>query len=175
MDRSAARGHAARMFTSVDGLPVHVLLIHLVVVLVPASALLLVAQAWSPVVRRWAGVLGPLSALAALVLVPITASSGQWLKDQLRPTPLIERHADLGERLWPWVLAVFVLSVAVYLLGRRGDAAGAALPPTAGAVGVQVLVAVLATAVAVGAMWQTYRVGDSGARAVWTGTVPGLS
>ena len=165
------------MFTHVDGLPVHVLLIHLVVVLVPVSALLLVAQAWSPVVRRWAGVLGPLSALAALVMVPVTASSGQWLKDQLRPAPLIERHADLGERLWPWVLGMFVMSVAVFLLGRRGDEARQAivLPPTQGSAPVQVLVAVLATAVAIGAVVQTYRVGDSGARAVWTGTVPGLS
>ena len=159
--------------TQINGLPAHVLLIHLVVVLVPTAALLLVAQAWSPVARRWAGVLGPLLCLGALVLVPITTSSGEWLQDQLPRTPLIERHADLGNSLLPWVAGMFVLSAAVWLLGRRPEEARQTLvlPPTHGSAKVQVLVAVLATAVAAGTLVQVYRVGDSGAKAVWTGTV----
>ena len=157
----------------IHGLPAHVLLIHLVVVLVPVAALLLVAQSWSRVVRRWAGIGGPLLCLAALVMVPVTMSAGRWLQQRLRPTPLIQRHAHLGRQLLPWVAAMFVLSCAVWLLSRRTAAASRpiALEPTAGLARVQVLVAVLATVAAAGSLVQTYRIGDSGAQAVWHGVV----
>ena len=159
------------MPNQIDGLPAHVLLVHLVVVLVPVASLLLVAQAWSPVARRWAGIGGPLLALAALVVVPVTASAGEWLERRLPRQPLVQRHAQLGDQLLPYVIAVFVLSVVVYLLGRRTAEAQRTLvlPPTAGLARVQLLVAVLATAAAVGSVVQVYRIGDSGARAVWTG------
>lgn len=174
MDSSAATGDAGAMPTQINGLPAHVLLIHLVIVLVPVAALLMVAQAWSPAIRRWAGVLGPLLSFGALVLVPVTTNAGSWLKHRLRPTPLIQRHADLGKQLLPWVAAVFVLSLAVWLLGRRGTEARRwiAVRPMQGSARVRVLVAVLATVVAVGTLVQVYRIGDSGAKAVWTGTVP---
>jgi hypothetical protein len=164
------------MPTQINGVPAHVLLIHLVVVLVPLAALLLIAQAWSPAVRRWAGALGPLTAFAALVLVPVTASAGEWLQGALRRngvrSPLIDKHADLGGQLLPWVAGMFLLSVAVWLLGRGEEARRAiVLPPTQGSARVQLLVAVLATVVAVGSLVQVFRVGDSGAKAVWSGTV----
>jgi hypothetical protein len=165
------------MPTQINGLPAHVLLIHLVVVLVPVAALLLVAQAWSRPVRRWAGVGGPLLCLGALVMVPVTTNAGKWFQNHLpaalRNSPAVQRHAHLGGQLLPFVIAMFVLSVAVWVLGRRTAEATepVVLPPTAGVVWLQVLVAVAATAVAVGALVQTYRIGDSGAQAVWKGSV----
>jgi hypothetical protein len=161
------------MPTVINGIPAHVLLIHVVVVLVPVSALLLIAQAWSKPARRWAGIGGPLLCLGALVMVPVTVSAGEWLQDRLRPAPLITKHAELGDQLLPWVIAMFVMSVVVWLLGRRPEEAREAivLPPTAGIAKVQVLVAVLATVAAVGSMVQTYRIGDSGAQAVWQGSI----
>ncbi|MBK5307279.1 MAG: hypothetical protein JJD92_11385 [Frankiaceae bacterium] len=165
------------MPTQINGLPAHVLLIHAVVILVPVAALVLVGQAWSQRVRRWAGALGPLLCLGALVLVPITTSTGEWLRDHLNPqlaaSEPVRKHADLGGQLLPWVIAMFVLSVAVWYLGRRtpeGDET-VVLPSAGGAVAVQVVVAVLATVAAVGAVVQTARIGDSGAQAVWKGTV----
>jgi hypothetical protein len=161
------------MPTLINGVPAHVLLIHAVVVLVPVSALLLVAQAWSRPARRWAGIGGPVLCLVALVMVPVTTQAGEWLRDHLPATPLIRRHAELGDQLLPWVLAMFVLSVVVWLLGRRPEEARrpVVLEPTAGMAKVQLLVAVLATVAAVGSVVQTYRIGDSGAQAVWQGTV----
>jgi hypothetical protein len=161
------------MPTVINGIPAHVLLIHVVVVLVPVSALLLVAQAWSRAIRRWAGIGGPLLCLAALVMVPVTAKAGQWLRDHLRPTPLIKQHAELGGHLLPWVIAMFAMSVLVWLLGRRPQEARqpVVLAPTAGIAKVQVLVAALATVAALGSVVQTSRIGDSGAKAVWQGTV----
>ena len=157
----------------VNGLPVHVLLVHLVVVLVPVAALLLIGQAWSLPVRRWAGPLGPLLCLGALVLVPLTTSSGNWLQDRLRPAPLIQEHADLGTTLLPWVAGMLVLSIVVFVLGRSRPEAEqpVVLPPTAGVARVQLVVAVLATVVALVAVVQTFRIGESGARAVWEGSV----
>jgi hypothetical protein len=113
--------------------------------------------------------------LAALIVVPITTHAGYWLRDHLRvTTPLIQRHAHLGRQLLPWVAAMFVLSVAVWLLGRRPAEAEKPIvlqPAAVGSAKVQLLVAVLATVVAVGSMVQTIRIGDSGAQAVWKGTV----
>jgi len=151
-----------------NGLPTHVLLVHAVVVLVPAAALAVVAAAWSAPLRRRLGVLTPALALGALVLVPITANAGQWLQKQLPDSPLIRKHADRGEQLWPWVLALFLLAVAGYVLSRRAEAGAGQAPALPS--WIPVLVAVLATVAAVGATVQTARIGDSGARAVWEGT-----
>jgi hypothetical protein len=165
------------MPTEIHGLPTHVLLIHLVVVLVPVAALVLIAQAWSRPVRRWAGVGGPLLCLGALVMVPITTNAGYWLRNHIAPqlaaSAAVKRHAHLGAQLLPLVAAMFVLSIVVWWLGRRTPepAPRTTLPPTTGTAWVQVLVSVLATVVAAGALVQTVRIGDSGAQAVWTGTV----
>jgi hypothetical protein len=155
---------------TVNGLPTHVLLIHAVVVLVPTAALAVIAAAWSASLRRRLGLLTPALALGALVLVPITANAGQWLQKQVPggfEDTLILKHADRGEHLWPWVLALFLLAAAGHLLARRAETAG---PAPAGPGWLPVLVAVLATVAAVGATVQTARIGDSGARAVWEGT-----
>ena len=169
------------MPTQINGLPAHVLLIHVVVVLVPAAALLLIGQAWSRSLRRWAGVLGPLLCLGALVMVPITTNAGKWLRDHLNPelvaTAPVRRHIQLGGELLPWVIAMFVLSIVVFGLHRwtrdaaepvdREPAAGTTTVPAV----VRVAVALLATVAAAGAIVQTVRIGDSGAQAVWKGSV----
>ncbi|MCW2571805.1 MAG: hypothetical protein JWO88_1863 [Frankiales bacterium] len=165
------------MPTQIHGLPTHVLLIHLVVVLVPVAALVLIAQAWSRPVRRWAGVGGPLLCLGALVMVPITTNAGYWLRNHLSPqlaaSAAVKRHAHLGAQLLPFVAGMFVLSDAVFWLGRRPPepARRTSFAPSAGTAWVHVLVAVVATVVAIGALVQTVRIGDSGAQAVWKGTV----
>ena len=159
------------MFTQVNGLPVHVLVVHLVVVLVPVAALLAIAQAWSPAIRRWAGPLGPLLCLGALVMVPVATNAGEWLKDRLPRNARIERHADLGEQLWPFVLALFVLSVAGWWLDRRQSPDAELVGTTRGSAPLQLIVAVLVTVVGLGTVAQVVRIGDSGAQAVWKGVV----
>ena len=156
------------MPTQINGLPAHVLLVHAVVILVPVAALLLVAQSWSRAVRRWAGLGGPLLCLAALVMVPITTNAGEWLRDhlpkELAASELVKKHTELGDGLLPWVAAMFVLSAAVWWLGRRSG-------PTSPTPTMQLAVAVLATVTAVGSIYTTVRIGDSGAQAVWKGSV----
>jgi len=151
----------------IDGLPTHVLLVHAVVVLVPMAAVAVIASAWSDSLRRRLGVLTPLLAFGVLVLTPLTANAGEWLRDtrKLGELEAVRKHADLGNRLWPWVLGLFLLAVLGYVLARRAEAADVTTtgPPRS----LTLLVAAVATVVAVGAMVQTFRVGESGSRAVW--------
>lgn len=150
------------MFDVVAGLPLHPLVVHAAVVLVPVAAIVVaVAGVW-PRFRRWAGYLPAALGLAALVVVPIATQSGEALEQRLGEPPYIERHADLGEALIPWVVALAVTGgvvTALELLRRRGRLLHR---------GVVVVVAVTAVAVGIGAVVQTVLVGHSGATAVWS-------
>lgn len=159
--------------TVVNGLPAHVLLVHIVVVLVPLTALALVVCAVWPRARRRAGIALPILALVTLVSVPLTAHAGEWLEHHVDSDPLVRRHADMGDHLLPWAIGLFLLATAVWWTGRRGRAAGT---PAAGSTGhlasaarnpVWVAAALLALAVGVGSTLEVYRIGDSGAQAAW--------
>jgi len=161
----------------IGGLPAHILLVHVVIVLVPLAALMLVASALWPAARAKLGFLTPAVALVALVFVPITTHAGHWLQDHLRgnighTNPLILHHVALAHELLPWVLGIFVMSSAVWLLGRRFELGWRrgrrSLPVWATAV-----VALLSVVVAVGGVVQLYRVGEAGSHAVWSGTTTG--
>ncbi|MFF9062662.1 hypothetical protein ACF09K_28810 [Streptomyces sp. NPDC014882] len=145
------------METTINGVPAHPLWVHAVVVLVPLSALALVLCAAWPVVMRRAGIGLPLLALAALVSVPLATDAGEWLAEQVPETAAVERHTEMGDDLLPWVVAIFVLAVLLWLLhggllrrflpsgaggadradradgaGRAGGATGPGGVPTAG-------------------------------------------
>jgi hypothetical protein len=145
----------------INGVPAHVLSVHIVVVLIPLTALALVLCAiWPSVMRRF-GVVLPALALVALGSVPVTTQAGEWLEEHVRRTALVNKHTELGDGLLPWALGLFVMAVAVWWAYRRTTGTGTvSLPLRAGAV-------VLSLAVAVGASVQVYRIGDSGAKAAW--------
>ncbi|MCX4884483.1 MULTISPECIES: DUF2231 domain-containing protein [unclassified Streptomyces] len=148
----------------VNGLPVHVLLVHFVVVLVPLTALALVVGAlWPPAARRM-GLVLPLLALVTLASVPLTTQAGEWLERHVSGNALIRRHAELGDGLLPWALGLFVLAAAVWWTTRRTpeQQAGARSASV-----VRITAAVLSVAVAAGAVVDVYRIGDSGAKAAW--------
>jgi hypothetical protein len=197
--------------TQINGLPAHVLLIHLVIAAVPLAALLVVLHAVWPAARRRLGILTPLVALAALVFVPITTHAGNWFKHYLissgRATGAwkdrIIKHANLGGTFLWFVIALFVVAVAVWLVGRRydygvlpdrraqngprsepsGNGSGTTMTAvrtqprsatrTALPTWASALIAVVAVVVAVINVIQLYRVGDAGAQAVWHGSVSG--
>ncbi|MFD1661664.1 DUF2231 domain-containing protein [Streptomyces caeni] len=172
----------------INGLPGHPLFVHGAVVLVPLTALALVLCAVWPAMARRLGWMLPVLGLVALALVVLTTESGEWLEERVKETPLVEAHAEMGEGLTPWVIALVVLAVVVWWLGRaarrRPDGEDAVGSPTGGgptggrasttarmaaSVPVRVVVLVLALVVSVGAVVQAYRIGDSGAKAVWEG------
>ncbi len=152
----------------INGLPAHVLLIHLVVIGVPVAALLTVLSAVWPAARIRLGVLTPVIAFLALATVPITTRAGEWLQARVFhgfSNPLIVRHAAIGRELLPWALALFVLAVLGWGLPSVAKRSGRA---ALGSAGIKVVVGVLAVAVAAVSLVQVYRIGDAGAKASWS-------
>lgn len=155
--------------TTVNGLPAHPILIHFVVVLVLISAILLIVAVCWPAARVRLGLAPAVVALLTLVLVPITTDAGQWLKDQLPPDPLIDAHAELGERMLLWSIGVFVLAAIWWIIHSKRFKQWRADRPSAQVWKVIVVaVAVVSVLVAAGSMVQVYRIGESGAKAVWS-------
>ena len=153
----------------VNGLPVHVLIVHAVVIFVPLAAVsLLVAAAW-PAARRRLGLLPAATAAVALALVPIATEAGEWLEARLPPAPLIQQHTALGDDLLPWSIAVFVLAALLWLYDRFRSRVVGRIPPGVVRVIPWVLL-VLSIAAAVGSLITVVLIGESGARAVWQGS-----
>ncbi|RJK98110.1 DUF2231 domain-containing protein [Vallicoccus soli] len=152
------------MFDLVAGLPVHVLVVHLVVVGVPAAVLVSLAAAGAVLARpgawRWLVPAALAVDAAVLVLAWVAAESGEALQVRLaalgNTLPEIQAHADLGETLQWYVLAL--LAAVALLAVLRGRAAR----PAVLAAAALVLVAGVASGV------QVVRVGHSGATATWS-------
>ncbi|MCL2553773.1 MAG: hypothetical protein FWE75_16685, partial [Actinomycetia bacterium] len=105
--------------TVINGLPAHVLFVHFVVVLVPLTALAVVAGAARPRWARRMGLIRPVTALVTLAMVPVTTHAGEWLEKRSGDSPLLQRHTELGDGLLPWATALFLTATAVWWTGRR--------------------------------------------------------
>jgi len=154
------------MLNEVNGLPTHILLVHAVVVLIPLAPLLPVLAAVWPAARRRLGVITPLVALVALVVVPLTTEAGEWLLARVRQTPLIEDHVRLGDTMLWFAIGLFVVALIAWGL-PTAVVKSTGRPP---APWVGVVIAVLAVVVAGAATFQVFRVGEAGSRAVWEGS-----
>ncbi|MGW5740523.1 DUF2231 domain-containing protein [Amycolatopsis sp. NPDC003861] len=154
--------------TTVNGLPAHILLVHAIVVLLPLSALLLVLSALWPAAR--AKLAGPNAILSVLVviLVPITTEAGEWLERRVARTPLVRTHTELGDTAIWVAIPVAVLALLVWWRRRETGRSGRAFLAPASTT-VTVVVAVLSVAAAGAAVFDVYRIGDSGAQATWQG------
>lgn len=163
---------------SFAGLPLHVLLVHAMLVLTPLVCLaLIVVSAW-PAARRvlWIPVL-----IAAAVLLPlglVTIEAGKWLEARVPEAPLIQEHTAKGEGIIPWLIAILVVAVLVsawavieLLARRRGGQDGAPQRPGRGIrIAVGVVLTLASLAVAAGTTWTIVQIGESGSRAVWEGS-----
>jgi hypothetical protein len=148
--------------STVNGLPAHILLNHFVVVLGPLTAILAIICAVWPAARRRLIWLVLLLAVATLVLTPLTTSSGAWLRGKVGPSsPVLDHHVELGETLIYMaaaLVAALIVLAAVHTRQARGRTVKFALHAVVGALVVVASVTMLV---------QTYRVGESGARAAW--------
>ena len=142
------------MFDTIRGLPVHALVLHGAVVLVPMAALLTVLVAligrWRPR-GAW-----PVVALNALTLatVFVATQSGQELQSRLPSNEQISEHAERGNAMTLFALGLMAASVLVALVRRRSGA-------------VVMAVGALAVVAAAAATVWVVLVGDSGSTAVW--------
>ena len=150
--------------TTVNGLPAHILLNHFVVVLGPLSAILAILCALWPAARRRLIWLVLVLSVGTLILIPLTTNSGAWLVGKVGASPPVKIHEELGETLiymMAALVATVVLLTAVHIRQTRGRAVQ---------FGLHAVIGVLVTAAAVATLVQTYRVGESGARAAWGST-----
>jgi uncharacterized membrane protein len=154
----------------VNGLPAHALLLHLVVVFVPLTALLEIVCGLWPAARRgqllW---LTLFMAIATMVITPITIDAGEWLYDlRKKPSPILQEHAERGGTMVYFAAALLVVAiglVALRFIERRSDKRRVAT---------HVVVAIIVLAVSVSSMVQVYRTGDAGAQSVWGGEIAHL-
>ena len=149
--------------TVFNGLPAHVLLVHFLVVLVPLTALLEIACALWPAVRRGQIVwLTLILAIVTMVLTPITINAGEWLYDLRRhPEPILQQHAERGEWMIYFAVALLVVAVALAVLHVAERRSEKRRLPT------NIIIAIVALAVGISSIIQVYRVGDAGATSVW--------
>ena len=151
------------MFDTINGLPVHPLVVHAIVVLLPLAVLGTLAIVARPSWRRPYGWLVVAAAAVSTVLLPVATESGEALERHVGDPG---EHAELGESLIWFAIPLLVLLVALLVLDRRATA-GAHPDRTATTSRAQQVVAVLAVVAALAAAVQVVRVGDSGARAAW--------
>ncbi len=151
-----------------NGVPLHPLVVHAVVVLGPLAALAGLAYAAVP---RWRWLLRwPLVVLAVVTAAAtvLAAQAGSALLD-LRPElePLVEEHEEYGELLRTVSLGYVVVSAAAAwtLGGASALASGRGARESRGVLGT--ITAVLLAVAAIGLLVMLFLAGDSGARAVW--------
>jgi hypothetical protein len=158
------------------GLPLHVLLVHAVLVLTPLVALALIVIAAWPAARRalWVPVLA--SGIVLLPLGLITIEAGKWLEARVPPAPLIQEHTAQGEDIVPWLIALLVLAVVIagwavveLVAARRATSGGAGIGRGI-RIAVSVVLTIGALAIAAGTTWTLVRIGETGSRAVWEGS-----
>ncbi|MGY2876681.1 putative membrane protein [Marmoricola sp. URHA0025 HA25] len=152
------------MLDTIFGLPMHPLIVHATVVIVPAAALLVALAAVYPRFRTWIGPVPVLAALLSCVLVPLSTGSGEELQHRVGETSLVQKHADLAETLIWFVIPLAVIALVGYWLQRRGaDGSGT----TAGK-GLAATVAVAAVLLSGATLVDVGIIGHSGAKASWS-------
>ncbi|MCW2798357.1 DUF2231 domain-containing protein [Nocardioides sp.] len=151
------------MFSTFNGLPLHPLVVHAIVVLLPLATLGTLLIAVRPGWRVRYGPLVVAAALVSTVLIPVATSSGENLEKQVGDPG---QHAQLGDQLLWFALALLITSAVFVATELRRERAPTPQPPK-----LFTAWAVLAVVAALACSVQVYRVGDSGARAAWGGTV----
>lgn len=156
---------------TIGGIPLHPLVVHVPVILVPlaflGSIVALARSRW----RSWALPLTAIFAGVSLVGVQLAIQSGEGLEEILdEESALIEQHAQLAEQARPLVFLFFLAAAAAaivwWLLTRdREEGADASRVATLR----KLVIPLCALSVLTGALstvW-IYRTGHTGAESVW--------
>jgi hypothetical protein len=152
---SATTERVSVVFDTVLGLPIHALVVHGVVVLLPLMAVITAVVAFVP---RWrAAAAWPVVVIDAgmVAMTFVARQSGQALQARLGGR-IGQEHAAIGRNLIWFALAMFLASLVVAVMRRSQRAR---------------MGAVLALVAGVFVIWWTVRVGHTGADALWKGIV----
>jgi hypothetical protein len=162
------------MFERFGDLPLHVLVIHLTVLVLPVAALTAIVYALVPKWRwllRWPTlVLG----VGSLVCAYVAKESGEaFVAAVPQLQPLVKIHQDRGDLLFWFVLVFALVAVAAFLLltGPSALASGKGAKATKSRP-LELVMSAAIVVIGVIVIVQTIRTGDAGAKAVWTGQLP---
>lgn len=154
-----------------NGVPLHILFIHVVVILIPLAALAAVLAGVWPAARHRIGIVAPLLALVALVAVPVTVEAGEWLAQRVAATPLLTEHMNLANTMLPWAIALFAVATLQWAWHRFVLTPGARwsgrLRNAGARTAITGVIAILVIGVAISATFTVVVIGESGSRAVW--------
>ena len=144
-------------FDLIFGLPVHPLVVHSAVVLVPLVAIAALVMSYLPSFSRRYGKLVIIFAVIAQVSLFIAKQSGESFEDRLGKE--VERHAEFGEIAPFTFIPLLILIYLRWRLDREGANTGSPI--------VRRLVSILLVAAAILALVYIFLVGHSGADSVW--------
>lgn len=181
----------ADLLNNINGLPSHALLVHFTVVVATGATIGGLAYALVPPFRHWLSWPLLVTGVLSVILGLVTPSTGEKLEARVDPSPLLEKHTQLGDQMGTIMIAYGVILVLAMIVGRyrrrsapasaggtavptvvdrlgglRGEAARAfpGQPQVAAALTLLVLVFSVISGV-----W-VYRTGEAGARSVWDDT-----
>lgn len=162
------------MFERIGDLPMHVLVIHLAVLVLPVAALTAIVFALVP---RWRWLLRwpvLLLGVGSLVLAYVAKESGEAF---VAAVPTLQKavavHQERGDLLFWFCLIFAVAAVAAFLLlgGPSALASGKGAKEGRGRP-LELVTSVAVVVIGVLVIYQTVRTGDAGAKAVWDGQLP---
>jgi uncharacterized membrane protein len=147
---------------TIFGLPAHVLLVHIPIVLIPLAVIGALGLWWEPWRRRF-GIATAVVLIVAGISTQLAISTGQTLKGQLESTALLRAHTSIAENIRPFLLLFFVaLAAFLYFERRQRDVGPVSMrnPILVGTFAATLLFA------GVSIYW-VQRIGHTGAKAVW--------
>lgn len=139
---------------TISGLPVHALVVHFAVVVLPLAALALIALIYTPKIKNKYSFITVIGVVLGSAAVLVAKQSGEALSEHVG---LPVEHADYGTYLTIAAFVLMILSLAWYHLGM-GRRSRVVTP--LGHITVLAAIAVLAL---------TFLTGHTGAQAVWEG------
>jgi|tagenome__1003787_1003787.scaffolds.fasta_scaffold20011660_1 hypothetical protein len=164
------------MFDQVNGLPVHVLVVHAAVVFVPLLVLSAMLYAFVPSLRARLGWVVALLSVGAPACALVAMLSGERFYDRrygdvpAEAVHNVQQHASFGTRTFWFTLGLGVVSaLLLFVTGRRGRAVSKAaeIGLISKAAEIGLIVAVVAFAAVAG--YYVFETGDSGAQSVHGG------
>ncbi|MDO9407942.1 DUF2231 domain-containing protein [Patulibacter sp.] len=118
----------ADLFNNVNGLPTHALMVHFTVVVATGATIGGLAFALVPRFRRWLSWPLLVTGVLSIVLGLVTPSTGEKLEARVDPSPLLEKHTELGDQMGTIMIAygvILILAMVVVRFRRRAETVGA--------------------------------------------------
>jgi len=148
-----------------NGLPVHPLVVHAVVVLLPLVAVLAIIMVISPRFSRRFGPIAVALGFIAVIASLVAKESGEQLLERVAASP---NHIELGSRTPIFAGLYFLLLLGFWLLDRG-------IPGNRRRPALVIILGVLLAIASVLICAQVYAVGHSGAEGVWLQILSGTN